>query len=65
LQIGLAWFLVPAYGLSGAAWAASAGFAGLLGVQLWLLRYRYTMPWSNLLPRGAYALAVVKKFVPK
>lgn len=65
LQIGLAWLLLPPYGLAGAAWAASAGFAGILCVQLLLLRFRYGMAWRNLLPGSAFALAVLKKFVPK
>jgi O-antigen/teichoic acid export membrane protein len=60
LQIGLAWFLVPACGLAGAAWAASAGFAGILGVQLWMLRRSFGLLPRDLIPYPAFILRLLK-----
>lgn len=65
LQISLAWFMVPAYGLAGAAWAASAGFAGILIVQLLLLRKRFGLSWRDVVPSGHYAWAVVRKIMKR
>jgi O-antigen/teichoic acid export membrane protein len=65
LQIGLAWFLVPACGLAGAAWAASAGFAGILGVQLWMLRRSFGLSWRDVVPSGHYAWVVVRKIMKR